>query len=90
MLARKQDSGEISDLVGIIHTPLPATPLCVEAEWNSPIDPRKWATVLSRAQILCEYFSKGSKLYVVYPQGGLEKRNLRQRQGYCEALISRK
>lgn len=87
MLAKKQELGEIAELVGIIHTPLPATPLCVKPEEiSTTIDSKKWETVLTRAQIIREYLSKGGKLMIVYPQGGLEKRSLEQQQVYKEAL----
>jgi hypothetical protein len=86
MLARRQELGQITDLVGIIHTPLPATPLCVRPEETSTIEPRKWETVLSRAQIIREYLAKGSKLYIVYPEGGLEKRTPDQQAVYASAL----
>lgn len=86
MLAKKQALGEISGLTGIIHTPLPATPLCVKPESTSSIDPKKWETVLSRAQIVREYLLKGSTLYIVYPEGGLQKRTPEQQKIYAEAL----
>lgn len=86
MLARRQELGEITDLVGIIHTPLPATPLCVKPDETSSIDAKKWETVLSRAQILREYLSNGSKLYIVYPEGGLQKRTPDQQKVYTAAL----
>ncbi len=86
MLARRQELGQITDLVGIIHTPLPATPLCVKPEETSTLDPKKWETVLSRAQILREYLAKGSKLYIVYPEGGLQKRSADQQSVYTAAL----
>jgi len=86
--------GEIDSLVGAIHTPMPATPLCVrpDADPSSLLDPairtdpEKLWTVRSRATILREYLQSGGKLYVVYPKGGLEKRNAEQRAIYREAL----
>jgi len=88
LLARKQASGEITDLVGIIHTPLPATPLCAKPEGPFPsvVDPEKRNTVLSRAQILRDYLAIGAKLYIAYPKGGLEKRTAEQQEIYREAL----
>lgn len=88
ILAKKQASGEITDLMGVIHTPLPTTPLCTRPNAsNLGADPNQWETVLSRAQILREYLRMGSKLYVVYPEGGLEKRNQEQQDVYTAALM---
>lgn len=86
--------GDIADLSGIIHTPMPATPLCTKVD---PIDQTlldesirndhtKLFTVQSRALILREYLKKGGKLYVVYPQGGLEKRTPEQQTIYHALL----
>lgn len=94
VLACLQALGEIDQLIGVIHTPTPATPLCVKAE--GPVDDildesirydlHKLLTVRSRAQIVREYLMKGGKLYVVYPQGGLEKRTPEQQQIYRAEL----
>lgn len=94
VLACFQALGEIQDLIGVIHTPTPATPLCMRpgGDPNDLLDPSirfdlsKLLTVRSRAQIVREYLIKGGKLYVVYPQGGLEKRNPEQQAIYKEEL----
>lgn len=86
--------GEIDQLIGVIHTPTPATPLCVKPEENVEsildetirYDLHKLLTVRSRAQIVREYLMKGAKLYVAYPKGGLEKRTADQQKIYCEEL----
>jgi hypothetical protein len=93
-LACFQALGEIDELIGVIHTPTPATPLCMRPDGNPNdlLDPSirfdlaKLLTVRSRAQIVREYLIKGGKLYVVYPQGGLEKRTAEQQFIYKEAL----
>ncbi|MBS0626098.1 MAG: hypothetical protein JSS32_08620 [Verrucomicrobia bacterium] len=86
--------GEIDQLAGVIHTPMPATPLCIKPQegyeeiLDESIrnDPQKLYTVLSRAKIVREYLTKGAKLYIAYPQGGLEKRNGEQQNTYREEL----
>jgi len=95
VLACAQAMGEIKDLVCVIHTPAPATPLCMRAEQEPSVglldasiadDPQKLLTVQSRAQTVREYLHKGGKLYVVYPKGGKEKRSAEQRGIYEESL----
>lgn len=94
VLACSQALGEIDQLIGVIHTPTPATPLCVKPEGNVQgildetirYDLRKLLTVRSRAQIVREYLMKGAKLYVVYPKGGFEKRTPDQQKIYREEL----
>lgn len=90
VLACSLASGKIDQLVGVIHTPMPATPLCVKPEGPFPdiSDPDKLLTVTSRAQIVREYLKEGGKLYIAYPQGGLEKRTPSQQQIYREELAN--
>jgi hypothetical protein len=93
-LACFQALGEIDQLVGIIHTPLPATPLCIKpnSDVSSILDPSirkdraKLLTVRSRAETVREFLEKGGKLYTVYPKGGLEKRSLEQQKNYLSEL----
>ncbi len=95
VLACAQAMGEIVQLVGVIHTPTPATPLCTlptEAPSTGLLDPsiaydlHKLLTVRSRAQIVREYLHKGGKLYIAYPRGGLERRTSEQQTTYHAAL----
>lgn len=87
--------GEVDSLVGIIHTPTPATPLCTKVDKldEQLLDPsirydlEKLLTVRSRAVIVREYLENGGKLFVAYPKGGLEKRSEEQQAVYCEELI---
>jgi hypothetical protein len=83
-------------LMGMIHTPQPATPLCTKVD---PLDvtlldpsirhdPEKLLTVKSRASIVREYLLSGGKLYVVYPIGGLEKRSAEQQEIYKAELAT--
>jgi len=95
VMACCQALGEITRLVGVIHTPTPATPLCIRPEEAISVgildqtiqwDLDKLLTVRSRAQIVREYLMKGGQLYVAYPRGGLERRSADQRGVYLEAL----
>jgi hypothetical protein len=94
VLACFQTLGEIQDLIGVIHTPTPATPLCMRPDGDPSdlLDPSirfdlsKLLTVRSRAQIVRDFLIKGGKLHVVYPQGGLEKRNAEQQAVYKDEL----
>lgn len=86
--------GEIDQIIGVIHTPQPATPFCTEVAnlddqlLDSSIrqDSDKLLTVRSRAVILRDYLDKGGKLYIAYPQGGLEKRSPAQQAVYQKEL----
>ncbi|NNM44168.1 MAG: hypothetical protein HKM07_07485 [Chlamydiae bacterium] len=94
MLACFQALGDIEELIGVIHTPMPATPVCIQPggdisdildesiRYNSD----KLLTVRSRAQIVREYLLKGGKLLIAYPQGGLEKRSEAQQKTYLNEL----
>lgn len=95
VLSCSQVLGEITQLVGVIHTPMPATPLCTNL--NDPLlgqlldasiaqDEDKLLTVRSRSQIVRDYVDKGGKLFITYPIGGLEKRTTDQQQYYLDAL----
>ncbi|MBI2743222.1 MAG: hypothetical protein HYX48_04820 [Chlamydiales bacterium] len=83
------DQKEIIHLVGVIHTPMPATPLCTAGEISSSLvapslegDEKRLYTVKERPGIIRDYLSKGGILYIVYPEGGREKRSLDQLKIY--------
>lgn len=95
VLACAQAMEDIVDLVGVIHTPTPATPLCIrpnEAPSEGLLDasvandPQRLLTVQARAQTVREYLHKGGSLYIAYPRGGLAKRSPEQQAVYSEAL----
>lgn len=94
VLACMQVLGDIHELVGIIHTPMPATPLCTKQDHIDQTllsdsirsNKEKLWTVRSRAQVVRDYLHKGGKLYVVYPKGGYEKRSAEQQLVYKEEL----
>ena len=80
--------------MGVIHTPMPATPLCTLPD---PVDPgvldpsirdQAMITVQSRAQIVRDYLLAGGSLYVVYPLGGLQKRSPEQQAIYRSELAN--
>lgn len=84
---------EIKTLVGVIHTPMPATPLCSVGEISNElvdptieIDPARLFTVKARTTILRDYLHKGGNLYVVYPKEGLQKRTELQQKIYKKEL----
>ncbi len=79
-------TGEISDLVGVIHTPMPATPLCTKPHPSIMEARDELLTESSRAEIVREYLRNGGRLFIAYPQGGLEKRTAEQQAIYREAL----
>lgn len=70
----KELGKSIRSLEGIIHTPMPATPLCSE----------KGAT--PRAGIIRGYLEEGANLYIVYPNSGFSKRSLSEQEIYKKAL----
>lgn len=94
VLASAMVLGEIDHLVGIIHTPMPATPLCTKVDdIDSQLlddsirnDQEKLLTVRSRAVIVREYLEKGGRLFIVYPKGGFEKRSAEQLEIYRKEL----
>lgn len=85
---------DIKSLVGIIHTPMPPTPLCtageISAELVSPAierDPKRVATVKLRTAILRDFLHQGGYLYCVYPESGMAKRSEQQQKIYREELL---
>lgn len=78
---------------GVIHTPMPTTPLCTKGEVSPELvdpliikDPERLKTVKMRTTTLRDYLHQGGELIVAYPKGGLEKRNEEQRRIYQEEL----
>lgn len=76
-------------LTGVIHTPMPATPLCTEGSVSKELvdpsieeDALRLFTVKARATIIRDYLFQGGDLYIVYPQDGMAKRTEIQRKIY--------
>ena len=83
----------VHSLTGVIHTPMPATPLCTEGEVSKELvdsaieeDPLRLFTVKARTTIVRDYLVKGGDLYVVYPKEGITKRNESQQLIYKKEL----
>ena len=92
-LAIELQHGKIKNLVGIIHTPTPATPLCTNGDISEKLvdsslltDDKRLFTVRARADIVRDFLDLGGKLYAVYPKGGLEKRTIDQQNIYLKTL----
>lgn len=84
---------EIRSLKGIIHTPMPATPLCTKGEISKGLvdpsienDPNRIQTVKARTTIVRDFLAKGGKLIVAYPKPGYQKRTEEQRTIYNQEL----
>jgi hypothetical protein len=87
--------GLIRDLVGIIHTPTPATPVCTDLQnIEQAMDPlirsdqQKQNTVRSRVSIIRDYLEAEAPLYVVYPAKGLNLRSEQQQEIYKNNLLN--
>lgn len=83
----------VYSLCGIIHTPMPATPLCTAGEISKDLvdpsienDPLRLYTVKARATILRDYLQQGGILYIAYPGDGFAKRTVEQQNIYKNEL----
>ncbi|MBA3958002.1 MAG: hypothetical protein H0X51_06385 [Parachlamydiaceae bacterium] len=88
------EPAEISNLAGIILTPMPATPLCTKGEISKGlVDPaiaqdKRIGTVLARTTIIRDFLAKGGTLSVAYPSNGLAKRTEEQQKIYKQELMN--
>lgn len=87
--------GNVKALVGVIHTPMPATPLCSKGEISKELvtpsiesDPARLFTVKARTTIVRDYLFKGGDLHVVYPKDGYDKRTEEQQKIYKQELAT--
>lgn len=83
----------ITSLQGIIHTPMPATPLCTKGGISHNLvdpsissDPARLFTVNARTTIVRDFVAKGGTLYIAYPKEGFSKRTEEQQKIYQEEL----
>lgn len=83
----------VQSLTGVIHTPMPATPLCTEGSFSRELvdptieeDPLRLFTVKARTTSVRDYLFQGGDLYIVYPQDGINKRTEVQQQIYTKEL----
>jgi hypothetical protein len=83
VLSEQLKRGEIRNLRGVIHTPLPATPLCIKEKVipEGVVHPsvagnsESISTVKERATTIRDFLREGGDLYVVYPNAeGADKR----------------
>lgn len=83
----------ITSLMGVIHTPMPATPLCTEGSLSPGLvhqsveeDPFALIMTLSRASTVRNFLYRGGDLYCAYPKEGLHQRTELQKAIYSKAL----
>ncbi|MBY0528906.1 MAG: hypothetical protein K2P51_01810 [Rhabdochlamydiaceae bacterium] len=83
ILSEKLRRGEICNLSGVIHTPMPATPLCITDDAipegvvhpSVAVDSNSMSTVKARATSVRDFLREGGDLYIVYPNAeGANKR----------------
>lgn len=91
----------IKSFKGIIHTPMPATPLCAKGDPSGLVNPdiaanpASLATVKARTTILRDFLFKGNELkagelYIIYPKKGFQERTEEQRKIYSDELAKYK
>ncbi len=90
-MAYMLEKGKIVCLMGWIHTPTPATPLCTRGDVTLGLvdeeiekDPKRLFTVMKRPEIIREFLQKGGFLVAVYPKDGLFKRTEEQRDVFYQ------
>ena len=83
----------VQSLTGVIHTPMPDTPLCMEGDISAGLvapsieqDPSRLFTVTTRAKTIREFLSRDGNLYIVYPESGMAKRTPAQQEIYKKEL----
>lgn len=84
IIAAQKTLGLVTCILGAVHTPTPATPLCVAVDGKNidnliapslQHDPDKMKTITDRALSIRRMLAqKDTVLYALYPQGGLQKR----------------
>ncbi|WP_330925821.1 hypothetical protein [Candidatus Sororendozoicomonas aggregata] len=95
-LVKLLDTGAITHLTAIIHTPMPTTPLCNcvgkshadNMHPNLRQDPSRVKTIEDRAVTLRQLATQGPRvhLYVAYPSDGLQKRSAEAQKTYKEEV----
>jgi hypothetical protein len=85
----------VKSLVGVIHTPMPATPLCTTGTISPGLvaasieeDPARLFTVESRTTIIRNFLAQNGELYVVYPEKGFTERTEAQQKIYNDELTN--
>lgn len=90
VIATQKTQQAVKRIFGAIHTPLPATPLCTEADGKMVEDliapelrnnPDKQTTITARAVSVRGMLAQEDTLfYAIYPNGGLQKRQQNQQE----------
>lgn len=85
----------IFDLKAVIHTPMPATPLCTKGAISADLvdasimkDPLRLFTVKARTIIIRDYLHLGGTLLMAYPKEGLSQRTKDEREIYQNELLT--
>lgn len=85
----------VTSLKGMIHTPMPATPLCSNGEISEDLvdpsieqDAKRLFTVKARTTIVRDFLYQGGYLYIIYPKDGLAKRTEAQQSIYHQELMN--
>lgn len=85
----------VFELKAVIHTPMPATPLCTNGSISKELvdpsimkDPLRLFTVKARTTILRDYLHLGGRLFMAYPKDGLNQRTATEQQIYQKELSS--
>lgn len=93
VLSNELKAKNIKSLAGVIHTPMPATPLCTEDNISENLvdssikeSPKRLLTVVARTKSIRKFLQEGGDLYVVYPKDGLSKRSELQQGVYNKEL----
>ncbi len=92
VLAQYLQTGDVTTLIGAIHTPMPATPLCTEGDIIDLTtkelagDPSRIKTIQKRVNTVRNMLAFGGKLLVVYPKEGLSSRSVIQQEVYQKTL----
>lgn len=83
---------QVKSVVGVIHTPAPATSLCTKGEISEGLatpsvvrDTLRRVTVEMRSNIVRNYLARGGDLFVVYPESGKSVRSAEQLAIYADA-----
>ncbi|MBA3815913.1 MAG: hypothetical protein H0X29_05235 [Parachlamydiaceae bacterium] len=87
--------GEITNLVGVSHMPIPTPLLCInlgDSSLGDPLDTsiagneHQLLTLRPRAQMVRDYLVNGGVLFVTYPKLGFEMISLNQRSYYLSTV----
>lgn len=85
IMAQELAAGRLKSVIAVIHTPLPATPLCTEGEITPDLvdpailrDERRLLTVRERPAIIRAFLQSGGVLMAAYPAEARTKRSVSQ------------